>query len=308
MFRTTTQQPEGLGQRVQAGMSCFWANAPLGFKGGDTNLYRFVGNDPTNETDPSGCIGVFFDGTLMTAAHNTIIRQLFADYKGGMLLEFAVLGGAQVGPIGEGLTAGVTPIAALLREEGRDQARREFDLNVEVAFQLVKRLRKKDEPVDLFGYSRGAIAAVYLARKLKEENIPVRYMALVDPSVTYSGKDIPVIPDNVQAVSLLLSGTKRAHSVNEFGADWLIVSPCELTLESKRTALVIHRLDQDGHTSIGKSDRVSRLIRVEAGAMGVPVLPPPPRPPLAGEASPADPLEFLKKRQELNQPSLPVDY
>ena len=27
---------------------------PLGFDAGDTNLYRFVGNDPVNETDPSG--------------------------------------------------------------------------------------------------------------------------------------------------------------------------------------------------------------------------------------------------------------
>jgi uncharacterized protein RhaS with RHS repeats len=27
---------------------------PLGFDGGDPNLYSYVGNDPTNLTDPSG--------------------------------------------------------------------------------------------------------------------------------------------------------------------------------------------------------------------------------------------------------------
>jgi hypothetical protein len=27
---------------------------PLGFEGGDANLYRYCGNDPTNKTDPSG--------------------------------------------------------------------------------------------------------------------------------------------------------------------------------------------------------------------------------------------------------------
>jgi uncharacterized protein RhaS with RHS repeats len=27
---------------------------PTGFESGDVNLYRFVGNDPTNGTDPSG--------------------------------------------------------------------------------------------------------------------------------------------------------------------------------------------------------------------------------------------------------------
>jgi len=32
----------------------FTSRAPLGFYGGDSNLYRFVGNDPTNATDPSG--------------------------------------------------------------------------------------------------------------------------------------------------------------------------------------------------------------------------------------------------------------
>ncbi len=28
--------------------------APLAFRGGDTNLYRYVHNDPTNRTDPTG--------------------------------------------------------------------------------------------------------------------------------------------------------------------------------------------------------------------------------------------------------------
>ncbi|MBX9627998.1 MAG: RHS repeat-associated core domain-containing protein [Gemmataceae bacterium] len=27
---------------------------PIGFAAGDANLYRFVGNDPINKTDPSG--------------------------------------------------------------------------------------------------------------------------------------------------------------------------------------------------------------------------------------------------------------
>ena len=30
---------------------------PLGFAAGDTNLDRYVGNNPTNETDPSGLLG-----------------------------------------------------------------------------------------------------------------------------------------------------------------------------------------------------------------------------------------------------------
>jgi hypothetical protein len=30
---------------------------PIGFDAGDPNLYRYVGNAPTNETDPSGLVG-----------------------------------------------------------------------------------------------------------------------------------------------------------------------------------------------------------------------------------------------------------
>ena len=30
---------------------------PIGFDAGDTNLYRYVGNNPTNATDPSGLDG-----------------------------------------------------------------------------------------------------------------------------------------------------------------------------------------------------------------------------------------------------------
>jgi hypothetical protein len=30
----------------------------MGFQAGDQNLYRFVGNSPTNATDPSGLLGV----------------------------------------------------------------------------------------------------------------------------------------------------------------------------------------------------------------------------------------------------------
>jgi len=30
---------------------------PIGFAGGDANLYRYVGNSPTNATDPSGLEG-----------------------------------------------------------------------------------------------------------------------------------------------------------------------------------------------------------------------------------------------------------
>src|SRR5688500_2631162 len=42
-----------------ASVGRFIEQDPLGFDGGDTNLYRYVGNSPANFRDPSGLISVF---------------------------------------------------------------------------------------------------------------------------------------------------------------------------------------------------------------------------------------------------------
>ena len=38
---------------------------PIGFRAGDSNIYRYVGNDPTNATDPSGLEEVWINGQLV---------------------------------------------------------------------------------------------------------------------------------------------------------------------------------------------------------------------------------------------------
>jgi RHS repeat-associated protein len=40
------------------------SNDPLGFDGGQTNLYVYVGNDPVNYTDPTGRLPWFISGPL----------------------------------------------------------------------------------------------------------------------------------------------------------------------------------------------------------------------------------------------------
>jgi hypothetical protein len=42
---------------------------PLGFNAGDANLYRFVGNDPTTFTDPSGLQELHLGGSSAAAGH-----------------------------------------------------------------------------------------------------------------------------------------------------------------------------------------------------------------------------------------------
>ena len=41
-----------------AGVGRFLSQDPIGFEAGDTNLYRYVRNDPLNRTDPSGLVSV----------------------------------------------------------------------------------------------------------------------------------------------------------------------------------------------------------------------------------------------------------
>jgi RHS repeat-associated protein len=55
---------------------------PIGFAGGDANLYRYVGNSPTNATDPSGRIIVWVDGidTDKSNTHAESVANALRDF------------------------------------------------------------------------------------------------------------------------------------------------------------------------------------------------------------------------------------
>ncbi len=63
---------------------------PLGFSAGDTNLYRYVGNDPTGATDPSGLqrlldsngLSTAGVGPLAAAEHPAQLRRHHAGHAG----------------------------------------------------------------------------------------------------------------------------------------------------------------------------------------------------------------------------------
>lgn len=233
---------------------------PLGFSTGDSDLYRYVGNQPTDRTDPSGLVGIFFDGTLETAKTNSIIRRIFAFYHrnepNSEIYEFTYLGGSRFGGIGElihDINSATPTMPHSPVPSERRQAEQEFDDQVEAAFQFIMQKRAKDEPVDIFGYSRGAIAAVYLARKLKGKSIEVRYMGLIDPSVTYSGKQVPTIPDNVRHVRIVYALGQCAGSLTEFASDYLIVSNCRLRADDpNKTRIDAEEVHRFGHFQAGR--------------------------------------------------------
>jgi hypothetical protein len=55
----------------------------MGFAGGDPNLYRYVGNEPTDAADSRGLIGVLFDGSGYKASDDTIISIMSYSYTRG---------------------------------------------------------------------------------------------------------------------------------------------------------------------------------------------------------------------------------
>jgi hypothetical protein len=64
--------------------------------------------------------------------------------------------------------------------------------NVAAALRLVRRSPPAGSatPIDLFGYSRGAVGVIAVARRLEEAGRPVRFLGLIDP-VT---RDLPLTP------------------------------------------------------------------------------------------------------------------
>ena len=105
-------------------------NDPLGFNAGDTNTYRFVGNNPATENDPSGLIapalalglaGAIIGGVGggMTTLYATWYNPFTWDPK-------RVLAGAIAGAlIGAGLGLGFAGAATLWRPHSAAQSERD---------------------------------------------------------------------------------------------------------------------------------------------------------------------------------------
>jgi RHS repeat-associated protein len=97
----------------------FISEDPIGFGGGDTNLYRYVGNSPTNYTDPTGEIanaiagagfGALFGGLYAVA--NDIETGNFGWGTFGRVAQGAVLGAAIGAVASIGLAAATNVLAA----------------------------------------------------------------------------------------------------------------------------------------------------------------------------------------------------
>jgi RHS repeat-associated protein len=149
---------------------------PLGL-GPDVNDYRWEGDGPTNTTDASGLFGVFLDGAGQDGNNptkrKTDIFKLFTRYS-DQKKYFAVN-------------------MFINRTDSLEEA-------TKWAIQTWESLpeeKKKTEKVDLFGWSRGGVYAVKVAQALKEKNIPVRSLVIIDQVSTMCGTSDFRIPSNV---------------------------------------------------------------------------------------------------------------
>jgi pimeloyl-ACP methyl ester carboxylesterase len=246
---------------------------PVGFSAGDADLYRYVGNNPTNETDPSGKIGIVFDGAGYNASKGSIMGQLTYTLVLGNLE-------AKNDPNGQSDPQYVkTNIGDL---EKKVAAAEDF---------VLKAVDKNPgEPVDIFGWSRGGIAAIALVHRLakhmnkdgKLAPIKVRFLGLVDPTAPLKGldegkefqtDDFRKIDDNVQSAALLVRDGKHddaflgSTAVGHEGYR-LFFKTGNISFAKSTNVLVSEKLPL-GHLPIGYSKETWKLLYGAATKAGV---------------------------------------
>lgn len=149
----------------------FMSEDPKGFEAGDYNLFRYVGNDPLDRTDPMGLFDVGFEG----AGTFSLRSGATSDTAGNVALrEYIASRGGQV--------------------FGRSQA------GQRQALAAIKAMLGKNpnEPINVTGYSRGATAANSLAGKAGGEGITIKHEILIDPVSALGQPQSLKVPSNVE--------------------------------------------------------------------------------------------------------------
>jgi hypothetical protein len=134
----------------------FGRNAPCGFQAGDANLRRYVSNDPTDETDPSGLIEIYFDGTMQDEKSRSNIYRMYEASKAPVYDPNDPQPGTKI--------YFKSPLLSPNRQDWNDRLN---TLVKEVLTLWIKQAQKgKREPIYLFGWSRGGVGALALVEKI----------------------------------------------------------------------------------------------------------------------------------------------
>ena len=266
----------------------FTSRDPVGV---DVHPNTYCGFDLVAGADPSGMIGIFFEGTGQAPGNSTVMHRLAFAYGGGT----SVIYWTNFWP------NNIWPNI-------KDAHKRICD-EVCMAVPKIERCTKptQHEPVDLFGWSRGAVAAITLGKRLKDQGcectfpclelvrfcerrdkdgnvthvekdwervdktfvikpIGVRFMGLIDPVTTGAGQMLGTttqISDNVKVAWAAMS-TERANIGHVF-----FRSTTPTVEDPKKTSLTIKNY-KIRHQWIGWDDGVHDDMKAAAIGAGVP--------------------------------------
>ena len=239
---------------------------PLGFGGGDGNLYRYVWNASTCFADPRGLaaapvnydVGIFFPGREEVIGDKTnAIDMLYRAYKSPKKYELGVPNGLdQFNPF----IAGCNVAAQIVVERAIERA--------------IRSGMEKTFHIDLFGYSRGGPFAVlltqeiraYIAAKHKKllGVIKVAFLGLLDPVVLRANPGIsPAITQDVKEHRIVYSngGSDMARGFWIFRMD--VTTPGGMVIKPLKTFKV-------SHEKLGKSAAAVAWLKAQAQAAGAP--------------------------------------
>lgn len=257
----------------------------MGFDAGDSNLYRYVNNAPTDHTDPSGEISIYFEGGGIPEGDQTILNIMSKQDPGDT--KRYVFGLAS-----PNLVDDVKDAVALI-EKATKKAKDDG----------------KTEPVYIYGWSRGGTAAMLTVRALKQKEIPVDYLGLIDPNVAGAGtlkntsqfivpkSDAPiperdltwsglptgnppgllskynaVIPSNVKAADVFYtlgrSDTIVKAQLDRELANLRITRIVYETKNEKAANVTIHTTSDIGHMNGGYSAEIGTMLRDNAMKAG----------------------------------------
>jgi RHS repeat-associated protein len=242
---------------------------PSQFSGGDANLYRYVRNNPVLLVDPSGLIGIFGFGADQTYGQpgSSVIQRLYDSYY-GLKTYFYTPGVAEVYWYPSTL---MTPYYTYI-----------------VSYLNSLKMQGQTDRVDLFGYSRGAVAVVYLAQLLQLQGIRVAFMGIIDPvstgvnGIPAPGPPITITP-NVRYVAAALK-TPRQEDLRRSVGGFVITYKNALTtsvvrIQNPKATYYVEgdfrlrhvAMSVDAFTGMPPTRRVQSWITAYARRFGAPI-------------------------------------
>jgi pimeloyl-ACP methyl ester carboxylesterase len=227
---------------------------PIGLDAGDVNLYRFVGNNPIDEVDPSGLFGILFDGSGYQANDGTIIGNFVRPFAAGDPQQDVSHYKIDIGNVWRQVEAAEAEIEKILKQH-------------------------PNEPIDIIGWSRGGMAALALAKKLAQHKPPikVRFLSLIDPTApvkkyTEDKKlldlDARNCEDNIENAALIMrdgkhDGNWAKHEV------YRVFFQVKGVSFSKKTKVLLNKQVPLDHLQTGFSKDVGNMMWDAAKKAGV---------------------------------------